>query len=852
MYYKINQEEALKLQKVNQRTGLTQQQLLQRQGVYGKNKLEEQKKKPLWVKILEQLADPMVLILFVAAAVSFITEYLAGNMDFVDPAIILLIVFVNSAIGIFQESKAEKALESLKAMLAPSVTVRRDGSTVKIPAENLLPGDIILLQAGDMVPADCRILESVALTVDESPLTGESHPSEKNGDCPLPEDTPLGDRCNMLWSSTLVLTGHGEAMVTAIGMETEVGKIAGMLISDEAPPTPLQQKLAKTGESLGVAALVICAAVFAVGVLRQIPAADMFLTSVSLAVAAIPEGLPAIVTIMLALGVRKMADNHAIVRKLPAVETLGCASVICSDKTGTLTQNKMTVTRVWGKEDLLYPFGLLCNNLSGPTEIALAKAAERQGYEKKTLENAYPRIDEIPFDSGKKWMATLHRSKEEEELGGFKKLRLIVKGAPDVIVELCQLTNEEKGEILKENSNMAGKALRVIAFAYVDFTKEEEGAFRLDEKALPPLAFAGLMGMIDPPRPEVKEAIRTCKEAGIKVVMITGDHKETASAIAREIGILSEGDKVMTGPELSLLSDDKLEAVIGDCAVFARVSPQHKVRIVKAFQAKGAVVSMTGDGVNDAPALKAADIGCAMGQSGTEVAKGAADMVLADDNFATIVYAVSEGREIYDNIRKAIHFLLSSNIGEIITIFVAILLGWQSPLLAVQLLWVNLVTDSFPAIALGVERADQDIMRRPPVSRKKGLFSDGLSFDILIEGAMIGTLALSAFSIGYHGYGDLTVGRTMAFCVLSLSQIIHALNMRSERSLFQIGFFSNRWLNGALILCGFLQISVVSIPILADVFKVVPLTSQQWGFVAAFALIPLLFVELEKFLGQRR
>ena len=880
MYHTLNRQQALEQQKCRPQTGLDQKEVALRKAKYGENRLEEPPQASLCQKILSQIIDPMILILIFAAALSFFTQYLAqGKADLTDPLMILLIVTINAALGIFQENKAEKALASLKNLLAPTVLVRREGKEETIAASELVPGDIILLSAGDMVPADCRLLSAYAMSADESALTGESHGIRKDPDAVLSPETALGDRRNMLWSSTLILSGRGEALVTATGMDTQVGAIAGMLRQNAAPATPLQEKLSKTGKTLGAAAVAICALVFLAGLMRQIPPAEMFLTSVSLAVAAIPEGLPAIVTIMLALGVRRMAAFHAIIRRLPAVETLGCASLICTDKTGTLTQNKMTVTSVWGDAEKLYPFSLLCTHRSDPTEEALAKAALLQGLTPQVLQKEWPLVGEIPFDSSRKWMATLHRrgKSAETEKAPF---RLIVKGAVDMILKSCYLSSEEKRRILHHNEDMASQALRVIAFAYTDLDREQAEKLKhaiLAQEAqplsssqetglsLPPLTFTGLAGMIDPPRPEVKNAVSICRQAGIRVVMMTGDHVKTAAAIARETGILpplrqdgaspegsSGASLLLTGPQLDAMTDKQLAQNIQDCRVFARVSPSHKLKIVKAFQKKGHVVAMTGDGVNDAPALKAADIGCAMGLTGTDVAKGAADMVLSDDNFATIVKAVEEGRKIYDNIRKAIHFLLSSNIGEIITIFAAILIGWPAPLLAVQLLWVNLVTDSFPAIALGVDRPEKDLMQRPPLSRSQSLFSGGLTFDIFIEGAMIAILSLSAFSLGYHGFHDLEAARTMAFCVLALSQLVHAFNMRSpSRSVFSIGLFSNPWLTGAFFLCCALQILVVSLPVLWEIFGVTGLTPLQWCFVALLSLTPLLFVELEKWLASR-
>lgn len=857
MYSEISWQKSANLLGVDANTGLTDTEIKKRKSEYGKNRLEKQKEKTLLMKLITQFSEPMVVILIVAAGISFAMGIIEGEADFVDPAIIMAIVLLNAGIGIFQENKAEKALDSLKEILSPTAMVRRNGKTVRVLAEELVPGDVLIIETGDVIPADCRLIKAVSLSMDEAALTGESQGVNKDAQMLCEKETPLGDRLNMVWSSSLVLSGRGEAIVTATGMRTEVGKIAQMLIEEVVPLTPLQIKLAGTGKALGIASLGICAAIFVLGLLRSIPPMEIFLTAVSLAVAAIPEGLPAIVTIMLAMGVQRMAGKRAIIRKLSAVETLGQASVICSDKTGTITQNKMSVSQWWEISENGFLCAVLCNNDIGQTEKALVIGAKEKGYIKGEWEERYPRIKEEPFDSNKKWMGTVHRFPSGK--------KCFVKGAPDVIVEKCRLSQEEKKRILFKNREMATKSLRVIAFAQGEGDRFEN------------LTFAGLAGISDSPRPEVKEAVKICREAGIKVVMITGDHEKTASAIAVETGIiggegrtftpadaeqrvniasgeerayLSEGESrevSMTGRELEELTDEQLEERIEKCAVFARVAPKDKVRIVKAFQRKGYIVAMTGDGVNDAPALKTADIGCAMGIGGTAVARGAADMVLADDNFATIVSAVKEGRGIYDNIRKAVHFLLSGNIGEIITIFMAILLGWSTPLLPVQLLWINLITDSFPAIALGIEPPEKDIMKRRPAQKEKSLFAGGMAANILVEGIMIGTLALLAFAIGCNVYASLEVGRTMSFTVLGMSQLLHAFNMRSEEeSVFKLGFFSNLYLTGAFFLCIALQVSVVSVPLLATVFKTVPLSLMQWITVCGLSVFPLVFVELEK------
>lgn len=885
-WHNLTIEETQSLQKVSCVEGLSSKEAMKRQKKYGYNVLESKKNKSVVQKFFEQFADFMIITLICAAIISFVVSLLNGDLDFVDPIIILFIITLNAMLGVIQENKAERSLEALKKMSAPSASVLRDGTLQSIPSKELVPGDIIKLEAGYFVPADARLIESINLKVEEASLTGESHPVEKTATITLPEETLIGDKKNMVMSTSIVTYGRGTAIVTGTGMNTEVGHIAKLIMNDETPMTPLQKRLANTSKILGIAALLICVVIFVIGVIKERPVFDMFMTSVSLAVAAIPEGLPAIVTIMLSLGVQRMAKKNAVIRKLPAVETLGSASVICSDKTGTLTQNLMTVTEiasVHGLEKPMTAFGkllltqaALCNDAivqvnknevtatGEPTEKAIALATHRCNINKMKLDLTYPRIYEVPFDSSRKRMTTVHQYE--------KSYKSITKGAFDVLLPRCNyiningkvvlMTDKHRMQLNHHNDKMAQKALRVISVAYKDLSSAPKK--HNDEALETNLIFVGLIGMIDPPRPEVFEAVKTCKMAGIKPVMITGDHVNTACAIAKELGIMSHQDKSITGTQLSQLSTEELNNTIEDYSVFARVSPEHKVRIVKAFQNRENVVAMTGDGVNDAPALKAADIGCAMGIMGTDVAKNAADMVLSDDNFSTIVSAVKEGRGIYDNIKKAIHFLLSCNIGEILTIFVAILFGFPSPLLAVQLLWVNLVTDSLPAISLGVEPAASDIMKKKPISPNKGFFSDGLAFRIIIEGIMIGILALTAFVIGlrYYDYKasldtftshpiplhTITphVGRTMAFAVLSLSQLFHAFNMRSEHSLAHIGVFTNMKLILSFVICLLLQVSVISLRPLAKIFKVVPLTTGQWGIVIFLAFLPIVLVEIQK------
>lgn len=889
-WHSLSIEETLRKLEVSKDQGLTLAEASLRQQKYGKNILTVKKGKSLIIKFFEQFADFMIIILIFAAAISLFVSYLDGDPDFVDPVIILVIIIVNATLGVLQEAKAEKALEALKKMSAPTAHVLRDGKVSLIDSAELVPGDIILLETGGFVPADARLITAINLKAEEASLTGESNPVDKIAEARLSPETNLSDRTNLVLATSTVTYGRGIAVVTETGMNTQVGHIATLIMDDETPMTPLQKRLAKTGKVLGIAALSICMLIFIIGMLKKLPIFDMFMTSVSLAVAAIPEGLPAIVTIMLSLGVQRMAKKNAVIRKLPAVETLGSATVICSDKTGTLTQNVMTVTQISsinGEETMQGEFGSfllshasLCNDailqtdkkevsVSGePTEKALVLAAFYAGSNKKELDASYQRVHEIPFDSGRKLMTTVHKTSDSI-------YRSITKGAFDFLINRCTqyyqngkqypLANKERNRLNSINNSMTDKALRVIAVAYKPLNKADihnDTAFLEND-----LTFIGLIGMIDPPREEVKEAVSLCRQAGIKPVMITGDHILTAKAIAKDLGILSDKDDAVTGDALNRMSNEELAKNIDRYSVFARVSPEHKVRIVKAFQSNGEVVAMTGDGVNDAPALNAADIGCAMGITGTDVAKNAADMILTDDNFATIVSAVKEGRGIYDNVKKAVHFLLSSNIGEILTIFVAILLGLPTPLVAVQLLWVNLVTDSLPAISLGVEPTAKDIMKKKPNSPSKGMFADGLAAKIVFEGIMIGSLALLAFVIGIHYYDNPAllnalkgqsgnnslpstyipwVGRTMAFAVLSLSQLFHSFNMRSEYSLSEIGLFSNKKLVYSFVICALLQISVITLPPLAKVFQVVPLTTRQWAITLFLSFVPILVVELQK------
>ena len=848
--------------------GLTEREAAQRLEKYGPNQLAQPQPPGLLRRVLGQLKDPMILVLLAAAALSLSAS---GGEDWLDGVIILVIVVVNAVISITQEDHAQQALEELRRMSSPQAGVLRGGIPRRIAASALVPGDVIVLEAGDQVPADARILECSRLQADESAMTGESVPVEKQAADRLPEDTPLGDRVNMLISGTLITAGRGTALVVATGMDTQMGQIAGLLLDSGEGNTPLQRRMGEISKSLSFLCLSVCAVMFGVGLLQGKGLLDMFLTAVSLAVAAIPEGLPAIVTIVLALGVQRLADRNAIVKKLPAVETLGCAGVICSDKTGTLTQNRMTVQQLWltpgtRRRDAMMA-GCLCSDArlewragapaaSGdPTEGALVVAAAREGVNQERELERRPRVADIPFDSGRKLMSTIHTG----EGGGWT---VFVKGAPDVLLDRCvstpkgPMTQADRARVLAANEEMAGRALRVIGVARRELDRlPSEPDPRTVETGL---TFLGLFGLMDPPRPEVRSAVDKCHLAGVRPVMITGDHRATALAVARELDIARPGDWTVTGAELDFMPQELLEEDIEKFAVFARVSPEHKMRIVRAWQKKGQVVAMTGDGVNDAPALKAADIGCAMGRTGTDVAKGAADMILTDDNFSTIVSAIEEGRGIYSNIRKAIHYLLSCNIGEIFTIFAATLLGFgQMPLVPVQLLWLNLVTDSLPALALGVEPLEEGVMEEQPRNTSTGFFDKKFSLRLAWQGLMVGGLTLGAYFLGLAlpaapGARE-AAANTMAFATLTLCQLFHAFNVRSEdSSLFAQGVFSNPAMNRAFLAGLAMQLSVLLIPPLQGVFSVVPMTAAQWCAVLALAAAPIPICEAAKAAGRGR
>lgn len=843
--------------------GLTQGEGARRLAGYGENKLEKAKPPGLFRQVLAQLRDPMILVLLAAAALSF---FAGGGQDWLDTAIILLIVVFNTVISVSQEDNARKALEALEKLAAPRARVLREGVERRLESTHLVPGDILLLEAGDYVPADGRILWAAGLQTDESAMTGESLPVHKRAGDGLPPDTPLAERKNMVIGGTVVTGGRAKVVVTATGMQTEMGKIAGLLLRQGQGETPLQRKMKEVSRVLSLVCVGVCAVMFGVGMLQHRDILDMFLTAVALAVAAIPEGLPAIVTIVLAVGVGRMARRNAIIKRLPAVETLGCASVICSDKTGTLTKNQMTVLEVWtpapAHRDRALTLGTLCGDaqegpggyIGDPTETAIAQAAAQAGLEKAALERDMPRRGEAPFDSVRKRMATCHALPNGEAL-------VAVKGAPEAVLARCThllgaqgprpLTDGDRRRIAQVGGDLAGQALRVLAVAQrlQPTLPKSMAAEGLEAE----LTFVGLIGMMDPPRPEVRQAVDRCAGAGIRPVMITGDHKDTAVAIAKQLNIYRPGDKAIDGAGLDFLPQETLEEEIEAFSVYARVTPEHKMRIVQAWQRRGHVVAMTGDGVNDAPALKAADIGCAMGKTGTDVAKGAADMILTDDNFATVVAAVEQGRGIYANIRKAIHYLLSCNIGEILTIFLATLLPVsQAPLSPVQLLWLNLVTDSLPALALGMEPVEKTAMTQPPRGKEEPLFSRAFSRRLAWQGALVGGITLLAYGLGFHLTGTFAVANTMAFATLTFSQLFHAFDVRSETTpLFRLGVLSNKAMNKAFLAGAALQAAVLLAPPLQGAFSVVPLALEQWGMVLALALTPLVVCEAAKLLRPK-
>lgn len=856
--------------------GLTFKEAEKRLEQNGKNKLKEAKKDPLIVRFLNQLKDPMVIILIAAAVISGITAVYSGE-SFTDVIIILFVVIINSILGVYQENKAEKAIEALQAISAATSKVVRDGKLQTIKSEDLTVGDVIVLEAGDLVPADARLLDSASMKVEEAALTGESVPADKviealnlSGQ----KDIPLGDRRNMVYMGSTVVYGRGTAVITAAGMETEMGKIADAISQAEENATPLQIKLNQLSKILSILVLGICVFIFLFNVFRLYPdlsgegILETFMIAVSLAVAAIPEGLAAVVTIVLSIGVTNMSKRSAVVRKLTAVETLGCTNVICSDKTGTLTQNKMTVVDSFGKnKHFLGRVMALCNDArlnelnaaeGEPTEAALVNYAYKLGINKNEAEEATPRVGEVPFDSGRKLMSTIHMLENGV-------LEQYTKGAPDVLLARCTsywdesgrkpLTEEVKREILTANKDLADQALRVLAGAFRSYKEmpEDMTTDNLEQE----LCFVGLTGMIDPIRKEVKPAIAECKDAGIRTVMITGDHKDTAVAIAKQLNIIADAGEALTGAELNELSEKELDENIGKYSVYARVQPEHKVRIVKAWKKKGMIVAMTGDGVNDAPSIKTADIGIGMGITGTDVTKNVADMVLADDNFATIVNAVGEGRRIYDNIRKAIQFLLSSNLSEVLSIFVSTLLGFTI-LKPVHLLWINLITDTFPAVALGLEKEEEDSMKRPPRNAGEGIFARGMGFDVVWQGIMVTIVTVFAYFMGHYmeaGVFEIAEspdGMTMAFLTLSMAEMFHSLNMRSRRqSIFRIQH-NNKFLYGAMIASLVLTSGVIFIPPLAAAFQFESISLEEYLIALGLGMVVVPIVEIVKFFQRIR
>lgn len=864
MWYKKSKNEILQELDVDEKNGLSSTEALRRLEKYGKNKLETKKKKTLFKQFLSQLKDVMIYILIIAAIIS------AFLGEISDALIILLVIIINAVIGVIQESKAEKALDALKELSTPKALVKRDGSLKEILSEDIVPGDIVIIDAGRYIPGDLRLIDTANLKIEESAFTGESVPSEKDASFLPDKEIPIGDQNNMAFMSTLATYGRGVGVVVGTGMNTEIGKIAKMIEQEENDETPLQKQLSELGKILGFLAVGICILIFIISFFQGRDLLEMFLTSISLAVAAIPEGLPAIVAIVLALGVQRMVKKNAIIRKLPAVETLGSVSIICSDKTGTLTQNKMTVTTVYKNDSyikesefnlndneskLLVDCMVLCNDATyseksqtgDPTEIALLESPFKLNILKEKLEKEFKRIDEIPFDSDRKLMTTVN-------LVDDKKARVFTKGALDSILSICNkisingklldFSKEYKAKVLENSNIMSDKALRVLAFAYKDISKENIVLDSLEKD----LVFIGMVGMIDPPRLEVKDSIKLCKSAGITPVMITGDHKNTAFAIANELGIAEDISQAITGHEIDKFKEEEFNEKIINYRVFARVSPEHKVKIVKAFKSHGNIVSMTGDGVNDAPSLKAADIGVAMGITGTDVSKGASDMILTDDNFSTIVSAVEEGRKIYLNIKKSIVFLLSCNLGEILTLFTAILLNWNSPLQPIHILWVNLITDSFPALALGVDKTKEDVMNNPPRNPKESIFIKSDKIQLIINGVLIGGITLFAFKLGERLYADSLIhAQTMAFVVLSVSQLFLSLSLRSNiKSAFSLGIFSNKYLVYSILLGIFLQVIIISISFIANIFKVTPLLLYDWIVVILVSLIPFAINEILK------
>ena len=890
-WYKMNKEDLLTSLGTDPNLGLSDDEVKKRISEYGTNELKEEAKKSFLSKLLAQFADFLILILIGAAVISFIVG--EGK----DALVILAIVVLNAFLGLYQEGKAEKALEALKKMSSPTAKVIRNGHVSEVDASTLVPGDIVALDAGDIIPADLRLIESSNLKIEEASLTGESVPVEKDSHIVFQEDVSLGDRKNMAYMSTSITYGRGKGVVVETGHNTEIGKIATMIQTFEDQTTPLQKQLNRLGKVLGITTIIICIGVFLIGLLQGREVLEMFMVSISLAVAAIPEGLPAIVTIVLALGMNRMVKRNAIVKKLLAVETLGSTTVICSDKTGTLTQNEMTVVKLYtdrkiidvtgtGYEingefkidnqpiedkdflDTFLNIAVLANDadlektedgykvIGDPTEGALITLAGKGNIHKSTANEKYPRIEEIPFDSARKMMTTFHENYLPNKVVSF------TKGAPDIVIDRCSkikvsgvvldFNDEMKREVLEVNSNFSKDALRVLALAYREYD-ELPKEISPDNNEVD-MIFVGLVGMIDPARPEAKEAIRKCKEAGIKTIMITGDYKETAFAIAKELGMAESIDEAMMGDELNKLSDEELREVVKKVKVFARVSPEHKVRIVTALKENGEIAAMTGDGVNDALALKKADIGVSMGITGTDVAKNTAEMILTDDNFASIVSAVEEGRIIYSNIKKFVAFLLSCNIGEILLVFTSILLNLPVPLLAIQLLWLNLVTDSFPALALGVEKGDPDIMKVPPRDTKEPILTKSMLRGIGLQSLAIAVASLLAYRWGLQTYGgDLLKARTIIFATLITAELLRAFSSRSQKyTLFNIGFFTNMTMVYAVLVSFALLLLVLYVPFLQPIFHTTALGLGDWIVMLGFAIIPLVVGELSKVIFKYR
>lgn len=876
-FYNQEIKEIITIVNTDTTIGLSTEEVTRRLEKHGYNQLVSKSRKSFIRMFFEQFKSFMIIILLLAAAISGVVGVMEGK-GLLDTFVILGILILNAFVGAFQERKAETSLEALKTLAAPITKVLRNGAIKEIPTRELVPGDIVILETGAVIPADLRLIEAVNLKIQESSLTGESVPVDKKTEFLAGDNIALGDRINMAFSSGMVTYGRGRGIVVATGIETEVGKIANMLQETVETETPMNRRLEQLGKVLGIAALIICVVIFIVGVLYGNSVLSMFMTAVSLAVAAIPEGLPAVSTVVLAIGVQRLVKRNAIIRTLPSVETLGSATIICSDKTGTLTQNKMTVVETYvnhkrdvinraapatvlnAEENILLTISVLCadaqvsTNEEGkfeftgdPTETALLDFGILYNINKDTVEKQYPRVAEIPFDSERKRMTTVNKLLETST-------RINVKGGLDEILSVCNkiiihgqirsLTSDDVEQIRDANETMANSALRVLAMAYKDLPEVPQNVEigKLENG----LIFIGLLGMIDPARPEVVEAVAKCKTAGIRPVMITGDHKSTAMAIAKEIGIYNEGDIAITGAELEKLSEEEFTENVAKYSVYARVAPEHKVRIVKAWQSHDEVVAMTGDGVNDAPALKQADIGAAMGIVGTDVAKGAADMVLTDDNFATIVSAVEEGRRIYDNILKAIQFLLSTNIGEIFLLLVTSILNLGTPLLPIHILWMNLVTDSLPALALSIDPAERGIMNRKPHNSKKGFMTPGMIWRVIYQGIMIGTIPLAAFIIGMREQG-VVLGQTMAFATLMFAQLMHVRNLHSNtRSSLAISPFKNLPLIGAILVSAGLALIVLLIPPLRDAFSLTAMDGKHWLTVGLMSLIPILVVEIFK------